>query len=263
MSLHDALRQARVYDLEQLRSHRAPIHPAHIPPGFSYLLHRRHDAGTSTDARTGAAGVLITSDHAGTHIDALSHQAENLTLHGGRRIDSRLQTSMGFTELGADDIPILVTRGVMVDLAPGGRTQPGRAVPLAEVQNACSEQGVEPKRGDVFLVRTGGGTVLDEPAEFLRTAGMAGEVSQWLAGVGVAAVGADNVAWDWIEGVDPITNTTLPAHVLLLVRAGIHIIENLWLEDLAADGVHEFAFVCLPLKLRGATGSPVRPIALA
>ena len=56
---------------------------------------------------------------------------------------------------------------------------------------------------------------------------------------------------------------TLPGHILLLVRAGIPIIENLNLEELASAGVHEFAFVCLPLKMRGATGSPVRPIAIA
>jgi len=152
----------------------------------------------------------------------------------------------------------------MVDLAPGGgRTAPARSIPLAEVEAACRDQGVEPRGGDVFLVRTGSGSVMNDPKEYLRGAGMAGEVSAWLAAAGVRAVGADNVAWDWIEGTDPATNTTLPGHVLLLVRAGIHIIENLWLEDLARDGVHEFAFVCLPLTLRGATGSPVRPIALA
>jgi len=152
----------------------------------------------------------------------------------------------------------------MVDLAPGGgRNAPARSIPLAEVEAACRDQGVEPRGGDVFLVRTGSGSVMNDPEEYLRGAGMGGEVSAWLAEAGVRAVGADNLAWDWIEGTDPATTTTLPGHVLLLVRAGIHIIENLWLEDLARDGVHEFAFVCLPLKLRGATGSPVRPIALA
>lgn len=232
-----------------------------MPPGYSYLLHRHHDPGASTDARTGAAGVLITSEHAGTHIDALSHQAENMTLFGGRSVEG-IQTPSGFRELGADSMPPMVGRGVLIDLAPGGRTAPGRAVSLAEVRAACAGQGVEPRAGDVFLVRTGNARVLDNTSDYLRGAGMAGEVSAWLAGVGVAAVGADNVAWDWIEGVDPATGTTLPGHVLLLVRAGIHIIENLWLEDLAASGAREFAFVCLPLKLRGATGSPVRPIAL-
>lgn len=261
-ALVDALRSARVFDLEQPRHARAPIHPAHVPPGYAYLLHRHHDPGTSADARTGAAGVLVTSEHAGTHIDALSHQAEDMTLHGGRRVDARIQTSSGFTELGVETIAPIVTRGTLIDLAPGQRTPPARWISLDEVRAACSEQGVEPRPGDVFLVRTGNATVLADPQEYLRGAGMAGEVSAWLAGTGVVAVGADNVAWDYVEGADPVTNTTLPGHVLLLVRAGIHILENLWLEDLAASGVREFAFVCLPLKLRGATGSPVRPIAL-
>ena len=87
-------------------------------------------------------------------------------------------------------------------------------------------------------------------------------MAQWLAGAGVCAVGADNVAWDWTEGSDPSTGTTLPGHVILLVRGGIHILEHLYLEELARDGVREFAFVCLPLKIKGATGSPVRPLAL-
>jgi kynurenine formamidase len=54
----------------------------------------------------------------------------------------------------------------------------------------------------------------------------------------------------------------LPAHRVLLVEHGIHIIESLALEELATAGVHEFVFVLSPLKLVGATGSPVRPIAI-
>jgi kynurenine formamidase len=259
--LVEAVAAARVYDLEQPRTARSPIHPAHVPPGYAYLLHRRHEPGP--EARTGAAGVLVTSEHAGTHIDALSHQGENMRLHGGVEVTHAIQTSTGFREHGAENIAPLVGRGVMVDLAPGGRVEPGRWIGLEEVRRACAEQGVEPRRGDVFLARTGNGALWSEPDEYLRGSGMAGEVSQWLADAGVRAVGADNVAWDWTGGSDPLTGTTLPGHVILLVRCGIHILENLNLEALAAAGVREFAFVCLPLKLVGATGSPVRPIALA
>ena len=223
-------------------------------------MHRRHEPGP--DGRSGAAGVLITSEHAGTHIDALCHQGENMRLHGGIPIDQRLQTSAGFREHGVEKIAPIACRGVLVDLAPGGRVEPGRWIGLDEVRRACAEQGVEPRRGDVFLARTGNATVVSDPADYLNGAGMAGEVSQWLAETGVRAVGADNVAWDWTGGTDPLTGTTLPGHVILLVRSGIHILENLDLEALAADGVHEFGFVCLPLKLAGATGSPVRPVAL-
>jgi kynurenine formamidase len=85
--------------------------------------------------------------------------------------------------------------------------------------------------------------------------------SSWLAERRPVAVGADNLAWD-VPGADDPELGTLPGHTVLIVRAGILIIESLRLEELAADGVREFAFVCLPLKLRGGTGSPVRPIAL-
>jgi kynurenine formamidase len=87
--------------------------------------------------------------------------------------------------------------------------------------------------------------------------------SRWLIDRKVRAVGADNMAFDVIGPTDPELGVTLPGHVLLLVRAGVPIIENLNLEQLAEAKVHEFAFVCLPLKMRGATGSPVRPIAIA
>jgi kynurenine formamidase len=91
---------------------------------------------------------------------------------------------------------------------------------------------------------------------------MAAAVSSWLAEAGVLAVGADNIAWDWTGERDGELGVTLPGHVLLLVRAGIYIIENLMLEELGEAGAVEFTFVCLPLKIQGATGSPVRPVAL-
>ena len=91
---------------------------------------------------------------------------------------------------------------------------------------------------------------------------MTGSAASWLAEKHVKAVGADNVAWDEVGVVDPDLHITLPGHLILLVRHGIYIIENLFLEELARDQRYEFEFVCLPLKMRGATGSPVRPIAI-
>ena len=96
----------------------------------------------------------------------------------------------------------------------------------------------------------------------LNPAGVSSAGTRWLIDKKVSAVGADNIAWDVIGPTDPDLGVTLPGHLLLLVRAGIPIIENLNLEELAAARAHEFAFVCLPLKMRGATGSPVRPIAI-
>jgi kynurenine formamidase len=85
----------------------------------------------------------------------------------------------------------------------------------------------------------------------------------WAADKGVVAVGADNMAWDVPDERDPETGATLFAHLYLLPQKGIYIIENVNLEELARDRVYTFAFVGIPLKLQGATGSPLRPLALA
>ena len=113
-----------------------------------------------------------------------------------------------------------------------------------------------------MLVRLGSGAVFEDRAAYEAAGGVSGEASEWIAAREPLLVGADNLAWDVPGVVDEGTGTTLPGHVHLLVRSGIYIVESLNLEALAADGVREFAFVCLPLKLRGGTGSPVRPIAL-
>jgi kynurenine formamidase len=117
--------------------------------------------------------------------------------------------------------------------------------------------------GDVVLVRTGAGALWGAAAEYIRAAGIAADASAWLAATGARAVGADNMAWDLDSSrIDPLTGTSFPGHVILLVQHGIHILENLYLEELARDHVYEFTFICLPPKLQGATGAPVRPVAV-
>jgi kynurenine formamidase len=259
--LIETLGSARVFDLEQLRYAGAPSHPAH-QPGFNYFLHRHHAPG-APEARTGASGIVVMPEHSGTHIDALAHQAENLVLHGGVHVDSGVQTSAGFRVLGIETMAPLVARGVLLDVARENRVPPDHAITTEELQRAAADAGVEIRAGDVVLVRTGYGSLWSEPGEYLRAAGVSSAASRWLIDKKVSAVGADNMAWDVLGPTDPDLGVTLPGHVLFLVRAGIPIIENLNLEELAAARVYEFAFVCLPLKMRGATGSPVRPIAIA
>ena len=257
----EAFGSARVFDLEQLRYAGAPSHPAHLP-GFNYFLHRHHARGAS-EARTGASGVVVMPEHSGTHIDALAHQAENLTLYGGVHVDEGVQTSAGFRVLGVETMSPLVGRGVLLDVAAERQLAPEYSISPTDLERAAGRAGVEVREGDVALVRTGYGALWSDPAEYLRAPGVSAAGSRWLIEKKVAAVGADNLAWDLMGPMDPELGVTLPGHVLLLVRAGIPIIENLNLEELAAAGVHEFGFVCLPLKMRGATGSPVRPIAIA
>jgi kynurenine formamidase len=261
-ALLDSLRSAAIYDLEQPRHADAPTFKAH-QPGFVYRLHRRHEPDMG-EARTSASGIIITAEHSGTHIDALCHIAENMHLHGGRRVNPQIQTFTGFKELGVEAIPPMLARGILIDVARHrevDRLPPAVAVSADELRAAAEAQGVSAAPGDVVLVRTGNGSQWHDPEEYLRGPGMSPEASEWLAGLDALAVGADNVAWDATEVVDA-NRGNLPGHVILLVRSGIYILENLFLEELSASGQNEFLFLCFPLKMVGVTGSPVRPVAI-
>jgi kynurenine formamidase len=203
-------------------------------------------------------------EHSGTHIDALCHQAADLTLFGGIRV-ADVETSTGFTKLGIEHVPPLLGRGVMLDVAAWRKVErlpAGHAISAEELQSCADAQRVIVERGDVLLVRTGYGAAWNDEPTYMTCAGVAKSGTIWVADRGVVAVGADNLAWDTLGERDPETGSTLFAHIHLLQRHGIYIMENMNLEPLSAANIHEFAFVGIPLKFRGATGSPIRPLAL-
>jgi kynurenine formamidase len=265
-SLVRLLRQARVIDLEQPRYQGMPIHPSH-KPGYHYALHRRHrdTYHPATDGpRSGASGILTMMEHTGTHLDALCHQACGMKIFGDLDCDS-LETPTGFKQLGVEHVPPLVARGVLLDVATwkGGGPLPLDSSITADELIACAQaQNVAVEKGDVLLVRTGYDTLWHDEPTYLRAAGIAKSGTLWAAEQGVVAVGADNMAWDAPSDIDPETGATLFAHVHLLTQKGIYIIENLDLRELAAARIYSFGFVGIPLKFKGATGSPLRPIAL-
>ena len=260
------IKNARVIDLEQPRFQGMPIHPAH-KPGYFYALHRRHRdtyQPAVNGPRSGASGVLTMMEHSGTHIDALCHQACDLKFHGGVDVDA-IERSDGYRALGAETIQPILARGVLLDVARSKGVDvlpPSYAITADDLERCAQASGVTPAIGDVLLVRTGYARAWNDEATYLRAAGVSKSGNVWAADHQVRAVGADNMAWDSMEERDPETNMLLYGHVHLLVTHGIHIIENLNLEELAAAGHREFCFVGIPLKFRGATGSPIRPLAL-
>jgi kynurenine formamidase len=73
-------------------------------------------------------------------------------------------------------------------------------------------------------------------------------------------LGADTFGVESSPSRNP--DNIVPVHTYLLAERGVSILEVLWLEDLAKDRVYEFLFIASPLKLRGATAAPVRPLAI-
>jgi kynurenine formamidase len=254
------LTSARLIDLEQPRRQGDPVHPNHVP-GMQVMLHRRHEP--AREARTSAAAMVFMAEHAGTHIDAFCHQADALQLYGGIPVSPAVQTPTGFTQLGAETIAPIFRRGVLLDLVKvrGQRLEPNELVEPSDLEGAEASGGVTVGEGDVLLVRTGYATLWADPPAYLTAAGMSAASSQWAVDRGVFAVGADNMSWDVVSHVDPVLGT-LPGHLILLARSGVHIIENLNLEELASAGATEFVFACFPLKVVGGTGAAVRPVAI-
>lgn len=266
MNLAEMLGRSRVFDLEQPRFFGMPIYPSH-KPGYFYALHRRHKDGYNPKEhgeRTGAAGMLTMMEHAGTHIDALCHQACGFKMFGDVAVEE-VETSAGFKKLGIETVPPLLGRGVLLDVA-GWKKQvplPERQSITADELKACAAaQNVTVERGDVLLVRTGYATLWHDEATYLRAAGVHKSGTLWAAERGVVAVGADNMSWDVPGEKDPESGATLFAHYYLLPQKGVYILENLNMEELAKEKCYAFAFIGIPLKFVGATGSPLRPLAL-
>ncbi|MGH3315569.1 MAG: cyclase family protein [Nocardioidaceae bacterium] len=240
-----------------------PCSPNH--PGFRMSLIRRHGDMVRPDGGSAANEMIVTGGHVGTHVDALSHVSHDGRLHGD--VDAaEAQRGGRFSELGAENTPAMLTRGVLLDVAAvhGVDVLPaGYGVSTDDLRAAADKAGVEVGQGDVALVRTGWARLFDDPETYLGQAegvpGPTPEAAEWLVESGVVATGADTTAYEQVK--PGAGHSVLPVHRVLLVEAGVHIIEHLNLEQAAAEGLTQFVFMMAPLRIVGGTGSPVRPVA--
>lgn len=258
-------RGVQVFDLGRPMFAGMPQSPNH--PAFSHTLPRRHGDVTRADGGSAANDLLVTGTHVGTHIDALAHVSHDGRLYGGA--DAQAAARGGrYLEHGVHTITPMVRRGLLLDVPAVLGTSscaPGYEITPEDLDACVRAQGVTLRPGDVVLVRTGWGTRFEEgPQAYLGhdsgVPGVAEAGAQWLAGHQVLAAGSDTIAFERL--VPGGGHTLLPAHRVLLVEHGIYVVEALALEMLAAARVHEFTFVLIPLNLIGATGSPVRPLAV-
>ena len=264
-ALIDLVAQATVYDLGRPMRNGMAQSPNHPP--FSHCLDRRHGDRVRADGGSAAADLLTTGCHVGTHVDALAHVSQEGRLYGGVDADEA-QSGGGFEVLGIHELPPFVGRGVLLDV-PGllgvEMCDGGYEITVADLEGAAARQQTPVQAGDAVLVRSGWGAHFDDPERYLGVGtgvpGVGTSGAEWLADQGAALVGADTLAFECLplgQG-----HGLLPVHRVLLVERGTNIIETMELDGLAAGGVHEFVFVLSHLNIHGATGAPVRPLALA
>ncbi|MFQ5680082.1 MAG: cyclase family protein [Gemmatimonadota bacterium] len=204
----------------------------------------------------------------GTQFDGLGHVGMRLGegdyFYNGFRRDE-FAGPYGLTHLGVEKVGPIFTRGVLIDVARHRgveRLDPGYAISVEDLQGALEAEGVELHPGDAVLLRTGHGALWMKENETYNGAepGIGLEAGRWLVGQQVVLVGADNYGIEVVPAEDP--EAAFPVHQLFVTRHGIYNLENLDLEELAADRTYEFAFIFSPLRLKGATGSPGNPIAV-
>ena len=254
---------------------RAPVYPGRQPP-----KHLMTVSGADYHAGMrafGSEGIKFADDYlfaalqCSTQWDALSH-----AWYGERLYNGFAETevrSTGARKLAIDKLHRhFVGRGVLLDLPRvlngGVRLTPGYPITAADLDRALDAHGLQVGSGDIVLIRTGHlpwYKELTDKSEFWKAApGLGRTTVNWLNAHEVAAVALDTIAAE----VQPAEQAGqhLPLHGALLRDLGLTIGEMFELEALAADcssdGVYEFLFVGQPLRITGAVGSPLNPLAI-
>jgi kynurenine formamidase len=271
------VREGRTYSLAAARFPGMPLFPGHPP--FQVLNYRTPRGirvtgakpwGPVNDAGLGyMAEYVMATSHSGAHVDALAHMTVGDDMHwyGGGTADGNL-TDFGPTYGDASKLPPFFTRGVLID-APRFRgvdvLPKGSAIDAEEMEAICEAQGVAVQPWDTVVIRTGYMGLWPDAERMAahKTAGPDISAARWLLERGVVATGTDTETYEVQPAPDPgPAGNPQPVHTLLLIENGIYLMESLDLESLAAEGVYEFLFVALPVKIRGATGSMIDPLAV-
>jgi kynurenine formamidase len=291
-SLIKMAKRARIFDLSHTWDEASPI--ASVNPPYAMELNATH-AFPSEDPK-GTRGtfdpdgqlsftseVQAWSGQSGApNLDAIGHIGYNGQLFGG--VDATAATSdsdgIGFSGIGAHldiahyPIDLLVNRGVLLDVA---RFVNGNADPLAAdtrvnrelLAETARAQRVRIERGDTVLIRTGWGRYFTEdPALYMgaNSAGVDVSGAQFLVDTGARVVGNDTLTFEFRPPLafppDVPAFQVFPVHMLLIPQNGVYIIENYWLDEIAAAAAYEFLLVVPPIKVRGGTGSALRSFAL-
>jgi kynurenine formamidase len=199
----------------------------------------------------------------GTQFDAFAHQMWGDSFYNCFKLGD-IGTRTGFKKLGVENVGGLMTRGVLIDVAGlKGLDMLSNSYIITpeDLEQALAKAGVKLERGDAIVIRTGWAKLMGKENQRYGStpAGIGIAAAQWLVAREPTLIAADNCC---IEVRPSEPGHSLPVHAMMLIQHGVYLIENLELDALAAARAYEFAFIVQPLKLKGATGSAVAPIAV-
>lgn len=250
----------RVVDLSQPFEEGMPSSPTH--PAFELSLQQLHGQAPRADGMTGSHERLTFGGHVGTHVDALCHVAVDGMIFPGVPVTDAIVDGR-YVVGGVEQVRPYVGRAVLYDLPRllGRAMGPGEAVTRAHLEAVDGDGGLA--GGDAALVRTGWaarwpGSDYASPEHGIP--GLDLDAARYLGDRGVVLVGADTIAVEQVTSEHGLGR--LPVHRHLLGERGVNLVESMNLEPLAGLASPAVLLVCAPLRIVGATGAPVRPLAL-
>lgn len=216
--------------------------------------------------RRGSNEEIVISEigQVGTQLDGFSHQSHEDSLYNCYKI-SETATRGGFNKLGIHQTGMFFTRGVLIDVAAykGVEMLPDTyEITVEDLEGALKKQNLTLQAGDAILINTGWSRLwAKDNARYVKSCpGIGVKAAQWLITKDPMLLGSDN--WPVEVSPNPDPQLSLPVHQIALVVNGVHLLENLKLEELSSKQVYEFAFMMQPLKMQGGTGSTVSPVAV-
>ncbi len=229
-------------------------------------VHTKRTFMNQPSNRRGSNEEIVISEigQVGTQFDGFAHQSIEYSHYNCFKTDD-ITSRGGFTKLGIEKVGTLITRGVLIDVAAlkGVDTLPDTyEITVQDLEQALQKQNLTLQPGDAVLINTGWHKLwAKDNARYVKTCpGIGVKAAEWLAKQDPMLVGSDN--WPVEVAPNPDPQISLPVHQIMLAVNGIHLLENLKTDELAAKKVYEFAFVMQPLKAQGFSGSTVAPVAI-
>jgi kynurenine formamidase len=208
--------------------------------------------------------VISEIGQVGTQFDGFAHQTHLNSWYNCFKVDENA-TRSGFTKLGIHNVGALITRGVLIDVAGFKGVEmlgDNYEITAEDLEGALKKQNLTLQPGDAVIIHTGWGKLwAKDNARYVKSCpGIGVKAAEWLIAKDPLLLGSDN--WPVEVAPNPDKQVSLPVHQIALVVNGVYLLENLKLDELAAKGVSEFAFIMQPLKVQGGSGSTVAPIAV-